>query len=61
MPTYEYSCQSCKHSWEQEQSMKDPAIEKCPKCKKKKAKRLISSTSFVLAGGGWAKEGYSNK
>jgi putative FmdB family regulatory protein len=61
MPVYEYECESCKNKWEQEQSIKDPAIEKCPKCKKKKAKRLISSTSFVLAGGGWAKEGYSNK
>jgi putative FmdB family regulatory protein len=61
MPVYEYECKACKNKWEQEQSIKDPIIKACPKCKKKEAKRLISATNFVLAGGGWAKEGYSNK
>ena len=61
MPTYEYECAECKHGWEEEQSIKDEPIKVCPSCKKDAAKRLISGSNFVLVGGGWAKEGYSNK
>jgi len=61
MPTYEYICEACKNEWEAEQSITDSPISKCPKCKKKKAKRLISGTSFQLKGGGWGSEGYSDK
>lgn len=56
---YEYECQTCKHTWEVEQKISDDPVKKCPKCKKLKAKRLISGgSSFVLKGGGWANEGY---
>ena len=61
MPVYEYECTSCDHNWEAEHKISDKPIKVCPKCKKKKVKRLISSTNFILTGGGWAKEGYSNK
>ena len=61
MPTYEYACEACDHQWEEIQSMKDEPIKDCPACSGDTAKRLISKSSFVLAGGGWAKEGYSNK
>jgi len=58
--TYEYECESCKHTWECEQKITEEPIKKCPKCKKKKAKRLISNgNGFQLKGGGWAKSGYS--
>ena len=60
MPIYEYECGGCGHLWEEEQKMNDLPISKCPKCKKNKSKRLISDTSFVLKGGGWAKEGYKS-
>lgn len=59
---YEYECP--KHKvFEVEQKMSDPALEFCPKCKEEDnvetpVKRLISTTSFVLKGGGWASEGY---
>jgi len=61
MPTYEYACtnENCKHAWEEEQSMKDSPLEFCPKCDEHTAKRLISRTSFQLAGSGWASSGYS--
>lgn len=63
MAMYEYSCvdESCSNQWEFEQSMKDAAITTCPKCNKETAKRLISKSNFVLAGGGWFNEGYSSK
>jgi putative FmdB family regulatory protein len=31
MPTYEYECAKCKKSFDIFQSMKDPALEICPK------------------------------
>ena len=58
--TYEYVCEGCNHEWEVEQKITDPPLKLCPKCKKKRAKRLISGgTSFILKGGGWASSGYS--
>lgn len=58
MPTYEYGCTSCGHTWETEQSIKEPATTQCPKCKELAAKRLISPCAFTLNGPGWAKDGY---
>ena len=58
MPTYEYGCSNCGHEWELEQRMSENPIRKCPKCKKLKAKRLISGTSFILKGGGWYADAY---
>lgn len=62
MPTYEYVCESCDHEWEVEQKITAPVIKTCPKCKKRKAKRLVSGgQGFQLQGSGWASEGYSKK
>ena len=64
MPTYSYSCE--KHGeFEAEHSI-TTQLEECPQCKEEGSKssplkRLISGgTGFVLAGGGWAREGYSS-
>jgi putative FmdB family regulatory protein len=48
MPTYEYACEACKHTWEEFQSMKAEPTKVCPSCKKKKAKRLISAGGGLL-------------
>ena len=47
MPTYEYECTSCKHTFEASQKMTDPHLTKCPKCNKK-VKRLISGGSGII-------------
>lgn len=61
MPTYEYICKACQHTWEATQSIKDAPLEECPECGKPEAQRLISGgTGFRLLGGGWASEGYSS-
>lgn len=59
MPIYQYKCETCDLEFEEVRAIKDPPLEKCqrPECKGK-PKRLISRTSFVLNGGGWAKDGY---
>lgn len=58
MPIYEYLCQDCKQifeDWQQDHKERDIP---CPVCGGN-AKRIISSTSFVLKGGGWYANGYS--
>lgn len=61
MPTYTYLCESCRKEYEIEQRISDPPIEKCPKCGKKKAHRVITNGNFILKGGGWYSDGYSSK
>jgi putative FmdB family regulatory protein len=58
MPTYEYACSSCEHQFEAVQSIKDEPLTNCPQCHTDFLSRLISKTSFVLKGGGWAADNY---
>jgi putative FmdB family regulatory protein len=57
---YEYECtnEECKHQWEAEQSMTDPVLTHCESCQQETAKKLISKSSFVLKGSGWASDNY---
>ena len=62
MPTYCYKCDQC-GEFETEHSI-NTTLEECPTCKENgrksnPPKRLITGTSFVLKGGGWADQGYS--
>jgi len=51
--TYEYECTepTCRHHWEAEQRITEPAIKVCPLCGCETARRLISQGNFVLHGG----------
>jgi putative FmdB family regulatory protein len=60
MPTYEYQCGACDHEFEREQRITEAPIKTCPSCKARKARRLISRTSFVLKGSGWYSDLYSS-
>jgi putative FmdB family regulatory protein len=53
MPTYEYACSHCGNQWDEIQKISDAALEECPKCHEKTARRLISQGNFILKGGGW--------
>jgi len=48
MPTYEYTCQYCGHEFEQFQSITAKPLTKCPKCSKKRLKRLIGTGAGVI-------------
>jgi len=54
MPTYDYKCDACEHTWEEFQSIKAEPTKKCPSCGKKKAKRLIGAgAGLIFRGSGF--------
>jgi putative FmdB family regulatory protein len=57
MPIYEYECLENGHQFEVQQKMADKPLESCKVCNGP-ARRLVSSTNFVLKGGGWYAHGY---
>lgn len=62
MPTYDYVCDACDHKFEQFQSMKDDALTKCPKCKKKKLRRLFGAgAAIVFKGSGFYQTDYRSE
>ena len=48
MPTYDYECQACHHTFEKFQSITAPSVRKCPSCGKVKVKRLIGAGSGII-------------
>jgi putative FmdB family regulatory protein len=48
MPTYDYECDACEHTFEEFQAMTDKPLIVCPKCGKKKLRRLFGTGSAVL-------------
>lgn len=59
MPTYEYKCAACSHTFEQFQSMKDAPLRKCPKCGKAKLERLIGiGAAVIFKGSGFYQTDY---
>ena len=48
MPTYDYICESCGCEFEHFQSITAKPLRTCPKCKKRKLKRLIGAGAGVI-------------
>ena len=48
MPTYDYLCESCKCRFERFQSITAKPLRMCPKCGKRKVKRLIGAGAGVI-------------
>jgi putative FmdB family regulatory protein len=62
MPTYEYACPKCGHTFEAFQSMKDAPLTKCPKCKKAGLKRLVGGgAGLIFKGSGFYITDYKKK
>ena len=53
MPTYEYQCKSCKHTFDAFQSMKDEPLKVCPECGKEIRRLINGGTGIIFKGGGF--------
>ncbi len=60
MPTYDYQCESCQHTFEKKQGFNDEAGASCPVCDSK-SRRKISLVPVIFKGGGWYVTDYSKK
>ncbi|MBN1344679.1 MAG: zinc ribbon domain-containing protein [Phycisphaerae bacterium] len=59
MPTYEYECGACGHSFEKFQSITARPLRKCPECGKSKLQRLIGSgAGIIFRGSGFYETDY---
>ena len=52
MPIYEYQCEKCENQFEMLQKITAEPLKECPECGGP-VHKLVSSTSFILKGGGW--------
>ena len=59
MPTYDYECDACGNTFEEFQSISADVLMKCPKCGKKKLRRLFGTgAAIVFKGSGFYQTDY---
>ena len=53
MPTYEYECTKCGHTFEALQSMKDAPLSSCPECRGKVRRHIGGGLGVIFKGSGF--------
>lgn len=48
MPTYEYECPDCEHTFEEFQGITAKRLKQCPECGKRRLRRLIGTGAGVI-------------
>lgn len=62
MPTYDYECDACGHTFEEWQSFHDEPLTRCPACKKKKVRRLLGGgAAIIFKGSGFYQTDYRSE
>ena len=62
MPTYDYECSACNHTFEVFQGINDPVKKKCPECGKNKLNRLFGTgAAIVFKGSGFYQTDYRSE
>ena len=62
MPTYEYQCDACGHNFDEFQYFSEPALTKCPQCKKKKLHRVFGTgAAIIFKGSGFYETDYRSE
>jgi putative FmdB family regulatory protein len=59
MPTYDYSCDACRHEFEVFEPITAKPQKKCPKCRKNRLRRLFGAgAGLIFKGSGFYKTDY---
>ena len=59
MPTYDYRCAACGHTFDEMQKFSDAPLTKCPACGKNKLERLFGGGgAIIFKGGGFYETDY---
>ncbi|MDR1444442.1 MAG: zinc ribbon domain-containing protein [Treponema sp.] len=53
MPTYEYECKTCGHTFEVFQNMSDEPVKVCPQCGKEVRRLINGGTGIIFKGSGF--------
>lgn len=53
MPTYEYECRACGHSFERTQSMSEAPVKDCPECGKDVRRVINGGAGIIFKGSGF--------
>lgn len=53
MPTYEYECRKCSHQFEKFQSIKEPPVKRCPRCRGAVRRLLGTGAGVIFKGSGF--------
>lgn len=62
MPTYQYACASCRHEFEEFQSITAKPLRKCPACGKSRLERLIGAgAGLIFKGSGFYQTDYRSE
>jgi putative FmdB family regulatory protein len=62
MPTYDYQCDACGHSFELFQQISESPKKKCPDCKKPKLRRLFGTgAALMFKGSGFYQTDYRSE
>jgi putative FmdB family regulatory protein len=62
MPTYDYECNGCGHKFEEFQSITAAPVRMCPKCRKRKVRRLIGAgAGIIFKGSGFYQTDYRSE
>ena len=62
MPTYDYSCDACQHTFEVFEPITAQPQKKCPRCKKPKLRRLFGvGGGLVFKGSGFYQTDYRSE
>ena len=61
MPTYDYKCLECPHTFEEFHAMNAPAVESCPECGGKVKKLIGAGSGLIFKGSGFYITDYKKK
>ena len=61
MPTYEYECDHCGHTFERFQSMNDEPVKRCPECRHKVRRLPSGGAGLIFKGDGFYSTDYRSE